>query len=127
MDIHKNARLTPHSRAELVRRVFEERQTPKAVATAFGVCPKTVRKWVDRFQTDGPEGLQDRSSRPHRLRQPTPEPIVERIEALRRERQTGQQIADLRDVPLGTVKTRIRLGLAKLRDQLAAHHEVSSS
>ena len=26
MDIHKNARLTPHSRAELVRRVLEEGQ-----------------------------------------------------------------------------------------------------
>jgi hypothetical protein len=32
MDIHKNARLTPHSRAELVRRVLEEQQSPKAVA-----------------------------------------------------------------------------------------------
>ena len=116
MDIHKNARLTPHSRAELVRRVFEERQTPKAVATAFGVCPKTVRKWVDRFQTDGPEGLQDRSSRPHRLRQPTPEPIVERIEALRRERQTGQQIATEVGVSPATVSRVLRrLGLNTLK------------
>ena len=56
MDIHKNARLTPHSRAELVRRVVERGQTSKAVATAFGVCAKTVRKWVARFQTDGPAG-----------------------------------------------------------------------
>ena len=44
MDIHKNARLTPHSRAELVRRALEDGQTPKAVATAFGVCCRTVRK-----------------------------------------------------------------------------------
>jgi transposase-like protein len=48
VNIHKNARLTPHSRAELVRRVIGEGQTPKAVATAFGVCAKTVRKWVAR-------------------------------------------------------------------------------
>ena len=33
MDIHNNARLTPHSRAELVRRVLADGQTPKAVAT----------------------------------------------------------------------------------------------
>ncbi|WP_369007689.1 helix-turn-helix domain-containing protein, partial [Kingella denitrificans] len=46
MDIHKNASLTPRSRAELVRRVVELGQSPKAVATAFGLCPKTVRKWV---------------------------------------------------------------------------------
>ncbi len=37
MDIHENARLTWHSRAELVRRVRKEGQTPKA-----------VRKWVKR-------------------------------------------------------------------------------
>ena len=117
MDIHKNARLTPHSRAELVRRVLEERQTPKAVATAFGVCTKTVRKWVERFQSEGPEGLEDRSSRPHRLRQPTPEPVVRRIEALRRERQTGQQIAAEVGVSPATVSRVLRrLGLNRLKD-----------
>ena len=78
MDIHKNARLTPHSRAELVRRVLEDRQRPNAVARAFGICPKTVRKWVARFRAEGPEGLQDRSSRPHKLRQPTPAPVAPR-------------------------------------------------
>jgi len=62
MDIHKNARLTPHSRAELVRRVVSQGQMPKAVATAFGVCPRTVRKWVERFEAEGLAGLADRSS-----------------------------------------------------------------
>ena len=37
MDIHKNARLTPHSRAELVRRVIAREQSPGAVAAAFGI------------------------------------------------------------------------------------------
>ncbi|MDE2334786.1 MAG: IS481 family transposase, partial [Rhodospirillales bacterium] len=41
MNVHKNARLTVHSRAELVQRVLSG-QTPKAVATAFGVDAKTV-------------------------------------------------------------------------------------
>src|SRR4051812_18856587 len=50
MNVHQNARLTPHSRAELVRRVVVEGQTVKAVAAAFGVTVKTVRKWVARFQ-----------------------------------------------------------------------------
>ena len=44
MNVHQNARLTPHSRAELVRRVVVEGQTPKAVSAAFGVTVKTVRK-----------------------------------------------------------------------------------
>ena len=116
MDIHQNARLTPHSRAELVRRVLEEEQTPKAVATAFGVCCKTVCKWVARFQSEGPKGLEDRSSRPHRLRQPTPEPVVKRIEALRRERRTGQQIAAEVGVSPATVSRVLRrLGLNTLK------------
>ena len=116
MDIHKNARLTPLSRAELVRRVIEDGQTPKAVAAAFGVCPKTVHKWVKRLQEEGPKGLQDRSSRPHRLRRPTPEPTVRRIEALRRERRSGQQIAAETGVSLATVSRVLRrLGLNTLK------------
>ena len=93
MDIHQNARLTPHGRAELVRRVLVRGQTPKAVATALGVNVKTVSKWCERFQAEGAAGLVDRSSRPGRLRQPTPDATVEQIAALRRQRWTGDQIA----------------------------------
>ena len=48
MNVHKNAKLTPLGRAEIVHRVLEEGQTPTAVATAVGVCERTVRKWVAR-------------------------------------------------------------------------------
>ena len=92
MDIHKNARLTPRGREHMVGMVVGG-QTPKATATAVGVCPRTVRKWLRRFEQEGLAGLQDRSSRPHQLRQPTPQATVERIEALRRQRQTGKAIA----------------------------------
>ena len=116
MDIHKNARLTPHSRGELVRRVLIERQTPKAVATAFGVCLKTVRKWIERFQAEGEAGLRDRSSRPHRLRSPTPKESVERIEVLRRERRPASHIAKEMGVSPATVSRVLkRLGLNKLK------------
>jgi transposase InsO family protein len=115
MDIHKNARLTPRSRAELVRRILIERQTPKAAATAFGVCVKTVRKWVERFLAEGEAGLMDRSSRPHRLRQPTLQAVVEEIERLRRQRWTGKQIAAASAVSPATVSRVLRrLGLNKL-------------
>jgi transposase InsO family protein len=117
MDIDQNARLTPLSRAELVRRVLLEGQVPKVVAAAFGVDPKTVRKWVARFQLEGPDGLVDRSSRPHRLRQPTPDAIVEQIAALRRQRWTGDQIAKQVRVSPGTVSRVLRrLGLRRLKD-----------
>ena len=92
MNVHKNARLTPHGRERIVRLV-ESGQTPQAVSEAAGVCPRTVRKWVERYRREGLPGLCDRSSRPHRLRKPTPQAIVERVETLRRARRTGQQIA----------------------------------
>lgn len=115
MNIHKNARLTPHSRAELVRRVIEEGHAPKAVATAFGVSIKTVDKWVKRFEAEGLPGLQDRSSRPHRLHRPTPASLVERIAELRRQRWTGDQIAREVGVSPATVSRVLqRLGLNKL-------------
>ena len=51
MNIHQNARLTPHGRALIVRQVAGG-QTPEATARAAGVCPRTVRKWVARFAAE---------------------------------------------------------------------------
>lgn len=114
MDIHKNARLTPLGRARLVR-LIEGGHTPKAVAEAVGVCPRTVRKWVERYRTEGAAGLRDRSSRPRRLYRPTPAAVVKRIEALRRQRWTGQRIAAELGVSPATVSRLLkRLGLNKL-------------
>ena len=117
MNVHKNARLTPLSRAELVRRVKAEGQTPRSVATAFGVTAKTVCKWLARFEAEGPEGLVDRSSRPHCLHRPTPVFIAEQIEGLRRQRWTGKQIAATVGVSPATVSRILRrLGLNRIRD-----------
>ena len=91
MNIHENARLTPRGRELLVRQIVSG-QTVEAAARAAGVCPRTARKWGVRFLAEGVAGLQDRSSRPHRLRKPTPQEIVEKVEAVRRQRWTGKQI-----------------------------------
>jgi transposase InsO family protein len=117
MNVHKNARLTTHSRAELVRRVLEQNQSPKAVATAFGVDLKTAKKWVERFRSEGPTSLADRSSRPKRLRRPTPPQTQERIIVLRRQRWTGQQIAKETHVSPATVSRILqRARLSRIRD-----------
>jgi transposase InsO family protein len=114
MNVHKNARLTPIGRERIVRQVASG-QAPKAVAQAAGVCLRTVRKWVERYRRAGLAGLQDRSSRPHRLRHPTPQTVVEEIERLRRERRTGKQIAAETGVSPATVSRVLRrLGLNKL-------------
>jgi transposase InsO family protein len=115
MNVHKNARLTPRGREWVVHQVLSG-QTPKAVAGAVGVCPRTVRKWVRRYQQEGLAGLADRSSRPHRLNQPTPQEVVERIETLRRQRLTGKAIAAETGVSPATVSRVLkRLGLNKLK------------
>jgi transposase-like protein len=103
MNVHQNARLTPLSRADLVRRVLELGQPAGMVAFAFGICAKTVRKWVGRFQTEGSAGLADRSSRPSRLDRPTPPEQVETIIALRRQRLCGNHIAAQAGVSPATV------------------------
>jgi transposase InsO family protein len=116
MNIHKNARLTPHSRGELVRRVLILRQSPMSVATDMGVSIRTVRKWVARYRAEGEAGLVDRSSRPHRLRRPTPAAAIERIEALRRQRWTGKRIAMAVGLSKATVSRVLqRLGISKLK------------
>ena len=115
MNIHKNARLTPLSRAELVRRVMHEGQSAIAVATALGVTVKTVNKWVMRFRAEGPNGLRDRSSRPHRLFRPSSAAIVEQVEVLRRQRWAGKQIAAEVGVSPATVSRILRrLGLNRI-------------
>jgi transposase InsO family protein len=114
MNIHKNARLTPLGRDHIVRAV-ESGQAPKVVGEAAGVCPRTVRKWVDRYRREGLAGLRDRSSRPHRLYRPTPPAIVNEVERLRRQRFTGKQIAMQVGISPATVSRILRrLGLNKL-------------
>jgi len=114
MDIHKNARLTPLGRERMVKMVLGG-QPPRAVSEAVGVCPRTVRKWVKRYESEGLAGLQDRSSRPQHLHRPTPQPVIERIEALRRRRLTGQAIAAEVGVSPATVSRVLkRLGLNRL-------------
>jgi hypothetical protein len=63
MEHHKNARLTPRSRAEPVRRVLVENLASKLSPPLFGLTVKTVNKWVERCQAEGLNRLVDRSTR----------------------------------------------------------------
>jgi transposase InsO family protein len=117
MNLHRNARTTPASRGEMVRRVLEQGQALGVVARAYGVELKTVKKWVARFEAEGPAGLEDRSSRPKRLREPTPAETVERVVTLRRERISGKQIAQETGVSRSTVSRILRAAkLSRARD-----------
>ena len=116
MDIHKNARTTPLSRADLVGRVLAG-EPVTAVAQCLGVDSKTVRKWVARFRAEGAAGLQDRSSRPHRLNGETADEVRNQIIELRRQRLPGQEIAKLAGVSAATVSRVLKAaGLSRMKD-----------
>ena len=63
---HRRARLTPFGRLLLVSRILEQGWSVPAAAESLGVSRATAHKWVRRFREEGIDGLQDRSSAPHR-------------------------------------------------------------
>src|SRR6516162_1069072 len=115
MDTHKNARLTPKGREDMVRAVVDVGLSCAAVARRFNTTPKTVAKWVKRFRAEGVDGLRDRSSRPLSSDSQTPQATCDAIEVLRRQRHTGKQIAAEVGVSPATVcRVLKRRGLNKL-------------
>ena len=113
MDIHKNARTTPHSRGEIAQRVHGG-EPVAAVGRAFGICDRTVRKWVARA-SEGELALEDRSCRPHHSPTAISAAVVVEIERLRRRRRTGAEIAELLHLSPATVgRTLQQLGLSRL-------------
>ena len=116
MNLHQNARLTPLGRARLIG-FIESGMSFVQAALACGISAKTAAKWYRRFRCEGPAGLQDRSSRPATLHQPTPQAICDRIITLRRERLTGSHIAQKVGVSPATVSRVLRrAGCSCLRD-----------
>jgi transposase InsO family protein len=115
MDIHKNARLTPKGREQMVHVVLEGGLNKAAAARKFNTSPKTVAKWVERFRKEGIDGLRDRSSRPHSSPDQTPQATCEAVEALRRQRYIGTQIAAQLGISPATVSRILkRRGLNRL-------------
>lgn len=86
---HPNAPLTVEGRRRMVACVIDRGWTVEATAQRFQVDAKTVRKWRDRYLTEGEQGLNDRSSRPHRSPQRTPRHLRRRVVRLRRKRRWG--------------------------------------
>lgn len=116
MNIHKNARTTPQSRALIVQRVEIEHWPVSAVAIAFGISERTVYKWLARHRTQGVAGLEDRRSvarrRPHAL---APSWLA-LIRVLRHAKLVATEIAERVPIARSTISAVLkRLGLARLR------------
>lgn len=104
---HANARLTYRGRCLLVERVRGDGRPVAHVAKELGVSRQCAHRWVRRFDDEGWDGLQDRSSQPHG--QPTRTPAaLERKVLLERdtERRGPDWISAELGVPARTV-TRI--------------------
>lgn len=100
MDIHKNARSSPASRALLVDRVERQGWSVAAGARAAGMSRRRSSEWVRRGRAG--EAMNDRSSAParaHRIVLWKREAIVE----LRRRRMVMRRIAAAVGVSLATV------------------------
>jgi len=110
MNVHKNARSCPASRALIIDRVSKG-EPVMAVASSVGLSERRAREWIRRKG----QPLTDRSSRPHRVHALAPE-IHERVLALRREHMTLEKIAEIVSIGLSSVARICRAhGLNRLR------------
>jgi transposase InsO family protein len=91
MDVHKNARSLPASRALLVDRVERQGWALSAAAEAAGLSVRRSREWRRRAKAGEP--LEDRSSRPKRQPNRIAEQEQGAIIELRKRRMTVRQIA----------------------------------
>lgn len=113
MDVHKNARSLPASRALLFKRVSEQGWSVRAASEAAGMSDRRGRSWIQRGVRREP--WTDRSSRPHSGHATNAETRI-RIIGFRRERRTLRQIALLVGVSASTVARICRTeGLGRLR------------
>ena len=102
MDVHKNARLTPHCRALLVERIMKG-EPRLQVAQRFAISVRTVEKWLQRFRQQGPRGLQDRSCRPRHSPRATVRELELAVLAVRRQRVTMLAISQQLGLSRSTV------------------------
>jgi transposase InsO family protein len=113
--VHGNAPMTPRGRMIMIERIAAGRPIAH-VAAEMGVSRKTADKWWRRWLADGADGLEDRSSRPHRCPHQTPARLEQRIVRLRQRRKLGPaRISSVVGVPPSTVhRVLCRHGLNRL-------------
>ncbi len=115
---HPRAKLTPFGRSLLVQRVMLLHWPVHQAAASWGISRPTAYKWLRRWKQEGPAGLTDRSSRPHRSPRRVPARVETRILRLRRRLRLGPRRLAPR---VGRYHTTVysvlrRHGLSRLRD-----------
>jgi transposase InsO family protein len=113
---HANAALTPRARLKLARLIVEHGCPISQAAVRFQVSWPTAKRWRDRYLELGEAGMNDRSSRPHRMPRLTPQPVVRKIVHLRWKQRLGQlEIAARLGLAASTVHRVLRrCGISRL-------------
>jgi len=114
MNSHSKAKLTPLSRAEMIKRILCLSQPVAKVAADFGISERCAYKWLARFRAEGHAGLHDRSSRPTCSPRTTHPLRVARVLALRRRKLPGFQIARAAKLSRASVSRFLHRHAAKL-------------
>lgn len=114
---HRNAPLSETGRLRLARCVVEDGWSLRRAAERFQVAVTTAQRWAQRYREQGPAGMADRSSRPHRSPNQTPKRTERRIVKVRVLRRWGPaRIAYLLGLNVSTVhRVLSRYRLARLR------------
>jgi transposase InsO family protein len=86
---HANAALTPRARLKLARLIVDQQWPVARAAERYDVSWPTAKRWADRYRQRGPDGMADRSSRPHRSPGRTPQPLVRKVVHLRWKHRLG--------------------------------------
>lgn len=71
-------------RLEFVREYETELFTMTELAAQYGISRKTGYKWLERYETDGVDGLRDQSRRPHDSPQATDPELIDALLVQRR-------------------------------------------
>ena len=108
MNMHRKAKLTALSRAEMIKRIVDLHQPVARVALGFGISERCASTWLARFRAEGAAGLCDRSSRPKSSPRTTHPLRVARVLALRRRKLPGFQIARATKLAKATVSRLLR-------------------
>ena len=107
--MHANATLTPLTRAQMALQHSQLGRSLRDSAAAFGVCEKTVRRWLNRARQAGfPQRLQEHPSTPRRAPRKSPPELEAQILALRRERRCYAQIMMVLPVSRATLSRLLR-------------------
>ncbi|QJU55277.1 IS481 family transposase [Herbiconiux sp. KACC 21604] len=86
---HRNAALTPVQRVRLAPLIVDDGWPIAHAAVFFHVSWPTAKRWAERYELAGAAGMEDRSSRPHRVSNRTPQPLVRKIVHLRWKKRLG--------------------------------------